>query len=78
MANVVGHFVYEKLSKNIHLKISHSCQHGMPVRFLSQFSYTSNFSFVTSIYCAKIEFICDNEKENWEPGNEARMMLNSQ
>ena len=30
----------------------------------------SNFSFVASIYCAIIEFVFDNEKENWEPGNE--------
>ena len=54
MANVVGHFVYEKLSKNIHLKISHSYQHGMPVRFLSQFSYTSNFSLLPPFIVLKL------------------------
>ena len=33
------------------------------------------FFFVSSVYCAIIEFICDNVKENWELGNEATNTL---
>ena len=30
------------------------------------------FLYVASVYCVVIEFICDNKKENWEPGDEAK------
>ena len=41
---------------------------------LSQNSFIARVQifFVASVYYAIMEFICDNEKENWEPGDEAR------
>ena len=41
-----------------------------------KYMHTSIF-FVASACCAIMEFICScgNEKENWEPGNEARLRI---
>ena len=34
----------------------------------------NQFFFVTTAYYVAIEFICNNIKENWEPGNMAKSM----